>query len=87
MSHEHIPSKLAIASIIGGVALYDALCPRGETISEGADRLRETKIGKYLVPLVVATTSMHLTRTIPEKYDWLQWVGKLAGKIGKEDIK
>ncbi len=69
--NEHLAPKIAIASIIGAVALYDALCAPGDTISEETDRLRKTKLGRFLVPFVVTTTALHLLRAIPEKYDWI----------------
>jgi len=69
--HEHIHSKAAIAALVGGVALYDYLAPHGETISEGVDRLMETKLGKAAVYGIVTTTALHLLNVMPEKYDWL----------------
>lgn len=75
--HEHLPSKIAIATVLGGVAVYDCLCPRGETISEGCDRLLQTKLGKLAVPLVAYTLAAHVSNHIPEKYDPIHWLTKL----------
>ena len=81
---EHWQSKAAIAGIIGGVALYDYLCPAGETISEGCDRIMETKLGKAALYGAVATTALHLTNLMPEKYDWLHQLTKFK-KIDKSE--
>lgn len=64
---EHLPSKLAIAGLIGGVALYDIKCPRGETISEGVDRLLEKH--KLATLGVIAVTALHLGNVLPDRYD------------------
>ena len=82
--NDHLPSKAAIAAIVGGVALYDCLCPRGETISEGVDRLMETKLGKAAVYGIVTTTALHLMNAMPEKYDWLHQLTKFK-KIDKSE--
>lgn len=79
---EHFHSKAAIAAIVGGVALYDYLCPPGETISEQCDRIMETRLGKAALYGIVATTALHLVNAIPEKYDWLHQVTKMK-KIDK----
>lgn len=76
MSERHVPSKLAIGAIIGGVALYEALCPKGELISEEVDRLRETKVGRYVVPIVIGTTALHLLRLLPPAIDPLHRLGE-----------
>ena len=70
----HVYSKAAIAALLGGVALYDFLCPPGETISEGVDRIMEKPLGKLAVHALVWTTALHLTNLMPEKYDWLHQV-------------
>lgn len=64
---EHLPSKLAIAGLIGGVALYDIKCPKGETISEGVDRLIERH--KLLTLGTIAVTAAHLANILPERVD------------------
>lgn len=56
------PSTKAWA--VGGAALlaYEILCPPGQTLSEGCDRARETRLGKYLVPGLIGATALHLLR-------------------------
>lgn len=73
---DHLYSKAAIMAVIGGVALLDWAAPRGETISEGVDRIMENKVGKVAVHLLVWTTALHLTNLMPEKYDWLHYLTK-----------
>lgn len=64
---KHLQSKLAIAGLIGGVALYDIKCPKGETISEGVDRLMEKH--KLATLGVIAITAAHLGNILPDRYD------------------
>lgn len=73
----HGYSKAAIAAVLGGVALLDVMAPKGETISEGVDRLMENPLGKLAVHAVVWTTALHLLNLMPEKYDWLHQLTKL----------
>lgn len=80
-SQEHLPSKLAIGAILGGVALYDLACPKGETISEGCDRLLQTKLGKLAVPLISYTLAAHVCNHIPEKADPLHWATVLKEAV------
>jgi len=63
------PSTLAWGALIGGVALYDAFCPKGETMSEGVDRALETRTGRVLALGAIAVTSCHLANILPERYD------------------
>lgn len=77
---EHLPSKIGIAALLGGVALYDAFCPKGETISEGVERTMERPLGRLAVHALVWTTAGHLTRVIPDKYDWLHRLASLKDK-------
>lgn len=68
------PKRTAEKAIIlglGAVAAYEVLCPKGETISEGVDRIMESKVGKVAVHALIWTTALHLTNLMPEKYDWL----------------
>ena len=74
---EHWQSKAAIAGIIGGVALYEAFCPKGELISEQVDRAMESKLGRIATHALVWSVAGHLTGVIPEKYDWLHRMASL----------
>ena len=63
------PAIVAWGVLIGGVALYDGLCPYGETLSEEADRALERPVGKYLALGAIAITALHLSNIIPQQYD------------------
>lgn len=68
---KHWRPRLAWLAIGAFVTLYDATCPKGETLSEEAERAMEHPLGKLAVHALVWTTAGHLTRVIPEKYDWI----------------
>ena len=53
--------------LVAGVILYDALCPEGQTLSEGVDHFLE----KHPVATMgaIAITAAHLSNLIPERYD------------------
>lgn len=64
---ENKASKLAIGGMIAGIAAYDVLCPPGETISEGFDRLIERfPITTYTA---IGVTALHLANVLPPKLD------------------
>lgn len=77
------PSTVAWATLAGGVALYDCVCPKGETLSEAADRGLERPIGKFLVSGAIATVALHLANVIPQKYDPIHYA--LAWKNTEEN--
>lgn len=60
-------STLAWGTLVAGVVLYDALCPAGETLSEGYDHFLAKN--KLLALGAVAITAAHLTNLLPAKYD------------------
>lgn len=66
---ENKPSKLAIAGIIAGVAAYDILCPPGETISEGVDRIMESVPGRVAAVSAIGITALHLINVLPPVID------------------
>ena len=51
------------------IVAYEIACPKGETLSEGVDRLMETKSGKALAIGAVGLTAAHLINAIPQKFD------------------
>ena len=63
------PSTIAWGTLVGGVALYDILCPAEETMSEGVDRLLERPIGRFLALGAIAITATHLANVLPERID------------------
>ena len=63
------PSTIGWLAVVGGVAVYDCLCPQGETLSEGVDRALETPVGKILALGAIAMVAGHLSNLIPEQYD------------------
>jgi len=65
---EHIAGK-AWVGLAAGVALYDVLAPKGETLSEGMDRAMERPVPRVLAIGAVALTASHLCNFIPERYD------------------
>ena len=66
------PAGKAIIALLGGVAVYDSLCPDGETISEGCDRLLETQ--PLLTELVMLSLYLHCSNRCPEQFDPIHWL-------------
>ena len=63
------PSSGAWIALGIGIAAYDILCPQGETLSEGVDRLMERRHGKAMALGGIALVGAHLANLIPEQYD------------------
>lgn len=66
------PAGKAIAVLLGGVALWDALCDDGQTISEGCDRLLETH--PIATELVMLALYLHCANRVPESADPIHWL-------------
>jgi hypothetical protein len=62
-------SEKAWIGLGAGVAAYDVLCPKGETLSEGMDRFLEHDRYRYVALGGVAVTAAHLLNLLPERYD------------------
>ena len=62
------PASKAWAALGIGVAAYDVLSPKGETLSEGIDSALESRY-RALVIGSVALTACHLLNVLPEKID------------------
>lgn len=75
------PAALAWGALIGGVAAYDLFCPKGETLSEGADRGLESKY-KHLVRLGIGVTALHLVNVLPDALDPLHQLTRLKAERG-----
>lgn len=52
-----------------GVAAYDILCPKGETLSEGVDAALEHPTFRYAAIAGIAVTALHLCNLLPEEID------------------
>lgn len=53
-----------------GIAAYEILCPKGETLSEGVDKaLERGRFTRYAALGAIAITAAHLSNTLPQKYD------------------
>lgn len=76
------PSYAAVGATVLSVLAIEAVAKKGEMISDGVDHLRDTKIGKYVVPFVVLSTAGHLLGMIPEKYDWIHRLSDLKYSPG-----
>lgn len=64
-----LSAKRAWGALALSIVAYEIACPKGETLSEGIDRLMETGKGKALAIGAVGLTAAHLINAIPEKYD------------------
>jgi hypothetical protein len=64
--NEH-PGVTAWAILMGGVAAFDALCPKGHTLSETADSAIEKH--PLMTRAVIGYTALHLMNLLPEKVD------------------
>lgn len=78
--HEHLAPKVAIAVILGFVAVYDAVCKRGNTISEQVDRWRESDRTSGVTNFVIDSLYKHLKRSVPPEEDPVHWLASLVGK-------
>jgi hypothetical protein len=55
-------------AVIGlGVVAYEALCPDGQLLSEGADRAIESH--PVAVPVAIGIVALHLANILPQRYD------------------
>lgn len=63
------PSTKAWVGLGLGVVTYDVMCPPGETLSEGLDRLMEHPIYKFMCIGMVGTTALHLCNVLPPSLD------------------
>lgn len=73
-------STLGWIGVIGGVALYDALCPEGEQLSERADEWLEHPFKRRIVELGMAAVALHVCNRIPEQFDVIHHLASLRRK-------
>ena len=76
-------AQAAIAAIAIGVVAFDVLCEDGGTITEETRRLRDTKLGKYLVPFIIRSVAAHLLEEVDPEHDWIHQVAKISPKKPK----
>lgn len=75
------PSTKAWGVLITGVAMYEALCPQNETLSEGLDDFVERPIGKLVVGAIGAITVAHLINVCPERIDPFTRAGNIKDTL------
>lgn len=63
------PSAKAWLGLGAYVALYDVCAPKGETLSEGIDRMLEHDKCKYIALGGIAITAAHLANVLPNRID------------------
>ena len=83
---KHIAPKIAIAALIGGVALYDYLVENSETITAETRRTRQkSKLGNFIVQALIWTTAAHLSGVYEklglEDYDWIHRLDSFKRKV------
>lgn len=78
------PSTVAWCGLAAGVAAYDILCPPGETMSEGVDRLLEHPHKRIAALGAIAITAAHLANILPEKIDPFHHLTKWKNNDGRE---
>lgn len=67
---ESRPSTRAMLAAGGFVLAYDLMCPEGETISEGIDRLMErSKRDKVITRAAAGVLVAHTVNLIPDRFD------------------
>jgi hypothetical protein len=54
-------------TLAAGIIVYDFAAPRGETLSDGCDRLRRSH--PVLTYSIIAAVVAHLTRAVPPRFD------------------
>lgn len=63
------PSHKAWIGLGAGVAAYDILAPKGETLSEAVDGALEHPTFRYFAIAGIGITACHLLNLLPEKVD------------------
>lgn len=74
-------STLGWIGVIGGVAAYDMLCPKGEQLSERADEWVEHPIKRRALELGLVAVALHLCNRIPEKYDIIHHLASIKREV------
>lgn len=61
-----------------GVISYDALCPDGQTLSEGADAYMERH--PWVTRGLAAALALHVCNALPMRLDLIHWLFVLSRK-------
>lgn len=80
MSERIRPSTLAWGAVIGGVAVYDMLCPKGEMMSERADEWIEHPVKRRLVEAGMACVALHVCNRLSPRFDPIHRLTQLMQK-------
>lgn len=73
------PAHRAWIGLATGVALWDLLCPKGETLTAGMAAWKTQ--APLAVTAVVVVTAGHLLGLWPERVDPFQWVAVARGCV------
>ena len=76
------PATVAWAALASGIAVYEVMCPRGETLSEGVDRALERPYGRIAALGGIAVTAAHLANLIPQRYDPFSRILRFKDNMG-----
>lgn len=74
------PSTYAWAATIGGIALYDLLCPEGEQMSERADEWLEHPLKRRLTQIGMGMVALHVCNAINPQIDPIHRLATLRQK-------
>lgn len=74
-----LSAKRMWAAIAVAVVYHEAFCRPGELLSEGVDRGRVAH--PIAVPLLIATTALHLLRLLNPKVDPYKWLDHIASPL------
>lgn len=77
---KHWRPKVAWAMIIGFVIAYDALCPKEDTLSEEVYRMRQNRLGRFVVDKLIDSVAGHLNQSIPPEEDWIHKIAQISPK-------
>lgn len=75
------PSTVAWAATVGGIALYDALCPNGEQMSERADEWMEHPIKRRLTQIGMGMIALHVCNAIRPEVDPIHKLASLHRRV------
>ena len=76
-------SDRAWLQLAAGVAIWDATCPRGETLSSGAHRHMHSH--RWLTTTLIVYLSGHLMGVWPRRYDPLAALGRLRSDWPRDE--